>query len=215
MKYNIVDKIQVSNIKKNKHYRELLFFQDYYKKLKLTIDNINLHTLSLISNFLKKKIIKNKKIFVAGNGGSAAIANHLLCDFNKGVKISSKNKIKPRIISLVNSIESITAISNDISYDKIFTFQLQSYYEKGDCLICYSSSGQSKNIIDVINFANKNNINTILFQGFGNLNKKIKPDYYLNLNYRNYGITEDIFQSTIHAISQHIRVKFKSKNEIL
>ncbi len=191
------------------------FINEYFSNIQYALKNIDYKKLLEISNFLEKKIKKNKIIYVAGNGGSAAIANHLLCDFNKGIKISSKNKLKPKIISLVNSMETITAISNDINYDKIFSFQLENYYKKGDCLICFSSSGQSKNIIEVIIFAKKNGIKTILFQGFGNLNKKIMPNYYVNLKYKNYGITEDIFQSIMHAISQSIRSKFESKNKIL
>lgn len=191
------------------------YINEYFRNIQHVLKNVDYKKILKISNFLEKKIKKNKTIYVAGNGGSAAIANHLLCDFNKGVKISSKNKLKPKIISLVNSIETITAISNDMYYDKIFSFQLENYYKKGDCLICFSSSGQSKNIIDVIIFAKKNGIKTILFQGFGNLNRKIMPDYYLNLKYKNYGITEDIFQSIMHAISQCIRSKFESKNKIL
>lgn len=191
------------------------FINEYFSNIQYALKNIDYKKLLEISNFLEKKIKKNKIIYVAGNGGSAAIANHLLCDFNKGIKISSKNKLKPKIISLANSMETVTAISNDINYDKIFSFQLENYYKKGDCLICFSSSGQSKNIIEVIIFAKKNGIKTILFQGFGNLNKKIMPDYYVNLKYKNYGITEDIFQSIMHAISQSIRSKFESKNKIL
>lgn len=189
-----------------------LFFKNYYKNLRQVINNIDLKQLSLITKIIEKKIIKNKNIFVAGNGGSAAIANHMLCDFNKGIKISSKVKFKPKIISLSNSIEMITAISNDISYNSIFSSQLENYYKKEDCLICFTSSGQSKNIIDVMRFAKKKKITTILFQGFGKLNRKISPDYYLNLKYENYGITEDIFQTLMHVISQYIRSKFVNKS---
>jgi D-sedoheptulose 7-phosphate isomerase len=191
------------------------FIKNYFNTIKKIADNIDMKKLNFVINFLSKKIKKKNNIFVAGNGGSAAVANHLLCDFNKGIKISSRGRMIPKIISLSNSIEIITAISNDISYDKIFTFQLENYYKKGDCLICFSSSGQSKNIIDVINFASKKKIQTILFQGFGKLNKKIRPDYYINLNYKNYGVTEDIFQSLMHIISQNIRSNYIKKKEIL
>jgi len=197
-------------IKINKN--KILFFENYYKNLKLVINNIDLKKLLLITNFLEKKIINNNNIFVAGNGGTAALANHMLCDFNKGIKISSKKKLKPKIISLAGPIEIITAISNDINYNEIFSSQLENYYKKGDCLICFSSSGQSKNIIQVIKFAKKNKITAILFQGFGKLNKTISPDYYINLKYKNYGITEDIFQTIMHSVSQYIRSNFVSKN---
>lgn len=191
------------------------FFREYIKNLNYTFNSLNIEKIDSIYKVLKKTILNKKQIFVAGNGGSASVANHFLCDFNKGIKKSSNNKLIPKVISLSNSIETITAISNDINYDKIFSFQLENYYQKGDCLICFSSSGQSKNIIDAIIFAKKRGIKTILFQGFGNLHKKIMPDYYINLKYKNYGITEDIFQSIMHAISQFIRYEFESKNTIL
>jgi D-sedoheptulose 7-phosphate isomerase len=191
------------------------FFREYIKNLNYAFNSLNIEKIDSIYKVLKKTILNKKQIFVAGNGGSASVANHFLCDFNKGIKKSSNNKLIPKVISLSNSIETITAISNDINYDKIFSFQLENYYQKGDCLICFSSSGQSKNIIDVIIFAKKRGIKTILFQGFGGLHKKIMPDYYINLKYKNYGITEDIFQSIMHAISQFIRYEFESKNAIL
>ena len=139
----------------NKNSNKILFFKNYYENLKLVMNNINLKKLLIITNFLEKKIINNNNIFVAGNGGSAAIANHMLCDFNKGIKISSKKKLKPKIISLVSSIEIMTAVANDINYNEIFSNQLENYYKKGDCLICFSSSGQSENIIQVMKFAKK------------------------------------------------------------
>ena len=195
--------------------KDKLFLSNYFIKVVKVIQDININKINKINKVLLNSINKKKNIFVAGNGGSASIANHLLCDFNKGIKISSINKLKPRVLSLVNSIETISAISNDIGYDKIFRSQLENYCKRGDILICFSSSGQSKNIIQVINFAKKEGVKTILFQGFGKLHKKIKPDHYINLKYKNYGITEDVFQSIMHAISQNIRSKFQSKDKIL
>lgn len=192
----------------NNHNKKILLsFKSYLSSLKATINNLDIYKLLSISNFLKERIKFKNNIYVAGNGGSAAIANHFLCDFNKGIKINNNFRIKPRVISLSNSLEIITAISNDINFKNIFSFQLENLYKKNDCLICFSSSGQSKNIIDVMQFAQTNKIKTIFFQGFGNLNKKIKPDFYLNLNCYNYGITEDIFSSIMHIISQNIRLK--------
>ena len=195
--------------------KDKIFLSNYFTNVIKVIQDININKLNKITEVLLNSIKKKKNIFVAGNGGSASIANHLLCDFNKGIKISSKNKLKPRVLSLANSIETISAISNDIAYDKIFCFQLENYCKRGDILICFSSSGQSKNIIQVINFAKKKEVKTILFQGFGKLHKRIKPDHYINLKYKNYGITEDVFQSIMHAISQNIRSKFQSKDKIL
>ena len=85
------------------------------------------------------------------------MSNHFLCDFNKGIKLSSGKKLKPKVISLTNSIELITAISNDINYNKIFSFQLENYYKTGDVVFAVSCSGTSKNIIDLLKFAKSKN----------------------------------------------------------
>ena len=70
----------------------------YLEHIKYGIDKLDISKLKIIENLLFEKIKKNKKIFVCGNGGSASIANHFLCDFNKGIKLSSNKKLKPKII---------------------------------------------------------------------------------------------------------------------
>ena len=201
--------------KKNKRQDGKKFIKKYYLNFIKCIKNIDEKLLLQITNLISDKIKKKSQIFVAGNGGSGSVANHFLCDFNKGVMLSSKYKLKPKIISLSNSIEMITAISNDISYDEIFTLQLKNYVRKGDCIICFSCSGKSKNILNLIKYANQNKIDVILFQGFGSKAKNIKTKFYINLKHENYGITEDIFSSTMHVMSQYIRAQYTAKNQIL
>jgi len=200
---------------KNKSQNGKEFIKKYYLNFIKGIKNIDEKLLLQIANLISNKIKKNSQIFVAGNGGSSSVANHFLCDFNKGVMLSSRYKLKPKIISLSNSIEMITAISNDISYDEIFTLQLKNYVRKGDCIICFSCSGKSKNILNLIKYANQNKIDVILFQGFGSKAKNIKTKFYINLKHENYGITEDIFSSTMHVISQYIRAKYTNRKQIL
>jgi phosphoheptose isomerase len=115
---------------------------------------------------------------------------------------------------LSNSIETITAISNDLNYEDIFSFQIENYARPGDCLLALSCSGTSKNIIKVIKKAKKLKIKTIFITGFAKKKIKSKTITHLNINCLNYGITEDIFASIMHMISQFIRYKF-SKKEIL
>ena len=190
--------------------KENNFYQHYKDLFQKTLDALNLKDLIKVSNMLEKKIMNNKNIFVAGNGGSASVANHFLCDFNKGIKLSSKKLIKPKIISLSNSLELITAISNDLSYDDIFSFQLENFAKKNDLLITFSCSGSSKNIISAIKLAKKMKLNIICISGFGKKNKI--ADLNINLNCKNYGITEDIFSYIMHATSQFIRSRYQNNN---
>ena len=190
--------------------------KSYIYNLEAGIKKLDLIKLQKIENIIFKKIKENKKIFVCGNGGSASIANHFLCDFNKGIKLSSKNKLKPKIVSLSNNIESILAIANDISFNKIFSFQLDNYYTKGDIVILLSCSGSSPNILDVLEYCKKKKIFTISLTGFAKKNIQSKANLNLNFEINNYGISEDLFQIIMHMLSQSIRLKFiKNKKKII
>jgi phosphoheptose isomerase len=200
-------------MKFDKNLKSIEFFKNYTKILSTRLKLINYKKLNNIYKILDQTITNGNQIFTAGNGGSASIANHFLCDFNKGIKNSSNKKLNPRIISLSNSIELITAVANDINYEKVFSFQLENYIKRNDCLIIFSCSGTSKNIVEAIKVAKKHKIKIIFITGF--LKKKINNlNVHLNLDCKNYGMTEDIFSSIMHMISQFIRYRF-SKKEIL
>ncbi|MDB4594779.1 SIS domain-containing protein [Candidatus Pelagibacter sp.] len=190
--------------------------KNYLKYLRSGIDKLDLIKLQKIENIIFKKIIENKKIFVCGNGGSASVANHFLCDFNKGIKLSSKNKLKPKIVSLSDNMETVLAVANDISFNKIFSFQLDNYYSKGDIVISLSCSGSSPNILDILEYCKKRKIFTISITGFAKKNIQKKSNLNLNLDIKNYGVSEDFFQIIMHMLSQSIRLKFiKNKNKTI
>jgi len=195
------------------------FFLEYCEDLNRSLSKISLKKLEKIFKVIELAIKRNKNIFTCGNGGSASVSNHFLCDFNKGIKIDSKKKIKPKVFSLTNSIEMMSAISNDLNYEKVFSFQLENYSNKNDILICFSCSGSSKNILEVVKFAKRKKLKTIGFLGFANIKNEKLFDYSININFKNYGVTEDIFQILMHSISQFIRKKniknFKKSTYIL
>ena len=94
--------------------------------LKKSLDSVDIKKFSMIvelleSTFKKKK--KDKFLYVV-NGGSAAIANHYICDYLKLLRYNTK--FKPKIISLVDNIETLTAISNDLDYSEVFKHQAES-----------------------------------------------------------------------------------------
>jgi len=188
------------------------FSKDYISILSHTLHKIDFNSLSKIVNLIEKKIKNKKTLYVCGNGGSAAISNHFVCDYLKYMK--TDNNLLPKIFSLSSSNELITAISNDISYDKIFSYQLKVLASSGDILLVISSSGNSKNLIEVIRAAKKMNIKTISFTGFdGGIIKKIS-DYNLHFNYENYGISEDLHHISMHLVCQYIRMKYTRKDAI-
>ncbi len=179
-----------------------------------TSKRIDLKIIKEISDIVFKTIKKKKFIYIMGNGGSAAVANHMLCDFNKNIKLSTKKKMMPKMISLTNSNEIITAIGNDIKYNKIFVSQIENYLNKSDTIILLSCSGTSKNILEVLKFSKNKQVNTILLTGFCS-KKNVNASIHLNLDCKNYGVSEDLFSSILHMISQQIRINYSKKKEIL
>lgn len=194
---------------KKKYKKISNFYNDYILALNNSLSHIDMKQLDKITNQLVSTIKKRKNIFVCGNGGSAAIANHLLADYAKYIKTNYKLKIK--VISLSSNIEIITAISNDINYDNIFSYQLNNYAKRGDVLISISSSGNSKNIIEAIKKAKKLGVKSISFLGFDGGKAKKISDYNLSIPLKNYGISEDSAHIFMHAICQFIKQKISSK----
>ena len=177
------------------------FVEDYIELLSKSILSTNVNNLEKSCKEILRRIKNKKTIYVCGNGGSAAIANHYVVDFLKFFK--DKTNLKPKILSLSNNIETITAISNDINYKNVFSYQLDNYYNKGDLLILVSSSGNSKNIIELVKFAKKNKIQTIGFSGFNGGYLKKNCNISLHINVENYGISEDA-----HHILMHIQLQY-------
>lgn len=142
-------------------------------------------------------------VFSCGNGGSAAIANHLQCDHMKGVRTATD--LAPRVVSLSANIELLTAIANDIGYEDVFTYQLQSQSRPGDVLIAVSSSGRSPNIVRALTWAREHGLRTIALTGFDGGDARAVAEVTIHVDGANYGIIEDLHQAIMHALAQYIR----------
>jgi D-sedoheptulose 7-phosphate isomerase len=152
---------------------------------------------------LHDAVTRNATIFTCGNGGSAAIANHMVCDHTKGTRADTE--ILPRVHSLVANIEINTAIANDLAYDQVFSYQLHSYASPGDVLVAISSSGNSPNIVNAIQWAKEHRVTSIAMTGFAGGKAKDMADIALYVAAHNYGVVEDVHQSLMHALAQFMR----------
>ena len=144
-----------------------------------------------------------RTVYVCGNGGSAAISGHLLCDVLKGVQTDTA--LRPRVVSLAAPLELITAIANDIAYDEIFAYQLRTMAAPGDLLITISASGDSENIVRALEWAGANGLAAIAMTGFSGGRSAGLADVNLHVAAENYGVVEDVHQSLMHCLSQYLR----------
>ena len=186
-------------------------FNDFHKYVKTTAsisEFINYENLEVLYDNLYKSFFNNSRIFLAGNGGSAAIANHAATDLNK-LKIED-NYLSA--ISLNTNVSSLLAIGNDEGFRNIFVEQLKNYKpQKDDILIAISSSGNSENIIDLIKSFNKEKIKNFSLLGFDGGKALGLSDYpiLIKSEKKYYGPVEDlhmmIFHYFTHVIKNDIR----------
>ena len=176
------------------------YYLDYFQDLKNTLEKINLDSFNEINELLFNALQKGKQIFTMGNGGSGATASHLVCDLNKGVNSSQREKFKA--ISLVDNLPTLLAYANDVSYSDVFCEQLRNFMQQEDVVIGFSGSGNSENVIKAIEFANDYGGITIGFSGFdgGKLSKISQFPLIVPIN--DMQKCEDIHLILCHLIMQ-------------
>ena len=175
----------------------------YAEQVSRALSSIDTDAMNRAAQILHAAVVNDRLIFSCGNGGSAAIANHLVCDCGKGMR--SDTDLKPRVFSLSCNMSVVTAIGNDLSFDEIFSFQLQGVARPGDVLITISSSGDSENIIRAIAWARDNGVPVIAMSGFSGGRSRDLADVSLHISADNYGIVEDTHQSLTHILAQYVR----------
>ena len=148
-----------------------------------------------------------RKIFVMGNGGSAATASHWVCDINKGCSMNhnnNNNSKRFKMMCLNDNIATMLAYANDNSYDDIFIEQLRNYFSPGDVVIGISGSGNSNNVLKAIKYANDNGGITIGLCGFngGKLHSIVHIPILANIH--DMQKVEDVHTIITHMAMQRV-----------
>ncbi len=138
--------------------------EKYFKRHSEIIKKINFLEIQKATEIIYTKVKDSKNIFTMGNGGSAHNASHYITDWNKMSYYHQGIKVKAQCLN--DNTGLITALANDHSYEDIFTGQLKVLMNDGDLVIVVSGSGNSKNIINALKYANENNADTLAFLGY-------------------------------------------------
>ena len=188
------------------------YFTAYTAELARAAGAMDVSSLDRAAALLRTAVRAQKMIYSCGNGGSCAISNHLLCDFAKGIQTDTE--FRPHIASLSANTELITAIANDMKYEEVFAYQLNTLASPGDVLITISSSGDSPNIVRAIEVAQKHKMQTIALTGFSGGRSAQMAEVNVHVPSDNYGVIEDLHQSVMHALSQALRMEGMSDARI-
>jgi D-sedoheptulose 7-phosphate isomerase len=187
------------------------YFEQYTVPLKKALDAFDPGEFEKIIAVLAEAYKQDRQVFIAGNGGSAASANHFVCDFGKNAVPFASGKRRFRIISVSDNIEKITAIGNDISFDEIFSFQLGNLMNEGDVLVVISASGNSPNVVKACEFAKTKNAKIIVLAGFDGGKIKSFASAAMVASLKSYEQIEDIHLIILHMIVYY----FKNHPEVL
>lgn len=178
------------------------YVDEYSKTLWTAMKEVDHGQLEIASRLIKNSRAYGLRIFVCGNGGSAAIADHLDCDFVKGTSFADRSNLE--VVSLVSNQALFTAIANDIGYNEVFSKQLEyANVKEGELLILISSSGNSPNILKACEWANQHKMITIGLTGFSGGDLYQKAKVRLHVPFHNYGVVEDCHQALMHCLAQY------------
>jgi D-sedoheptulose 7-phosphate isomerase len=175
----------------------------YYSNQQLSQPEIFFHEI----NGILKKLRKSKnKIYFFGNGASAAFANHMALDFSKNGKIIARS---------LSDSALLTALSNDYSYEKAMLEYLKiEGVTKDDLVITISSSGNSQNIVSVLDYCKERKINSLSLSGLKQDNKSIElANYSIYVPMKTYGMVECIHQIFLHLILDELMDIFEWNRE--
>jgi len=147
--------------------------QSYLNEIGQMVKDLPQAEIARTIDILTQARIDGKRIFVMGNGGSAAMASHFACDLGKGTVREGKARFK--IISLNDNVPLLTAYANDFGYETVFAEPLASLAEPGDVAIAISSSGNSPNVLRAMDVAREHGLTTIGITAFegGKLIEKV------------------------------------------
>ena len=185
----------------------------YFIELEQMVQAISLHHLQQVLQMLEETYYRGHRIFIMGNGGSAATASHFALDLAKNTIMPGAPRLKA--ISLTDHVPLITAWSNDTAYEHIFAEQLANMIEPGDLVIGISTSGNSPNVINAIQLAKACKASTVGLLGAKGGKIKEMVDAYVLAPGQNIEQEEDAHLILAHVITRHMRDVIRSKSQLL
>lgn len=174
--------------------------QDYIATLQQTIDQLPKKLIEDVIVVLQRARTRGSQVFIMGNGGSASTATHFVCDLAKNTRHEGLPHF--RAIGLTDNMALFSAYANDEGYENVFSNQLANLIKPNDVVIGISASGNSKNVLNAMEEAQKHSVTTIGFTGFngGCLGQMVNINIHVKSN-----IIEHV--EDIHLMLEHMIVK--------
>lgn len=183
------------------------YARDYFTRMAEIMRSVDVEQMERAIDIVEKTYQDGGTVFLIGNGGSSATCSHFVNDVVAGAWVEGQPPF--RAISLTDNVESLTAISNDVGYEEIFAYQLQTMMRPGDTIIALSVSGNSENIIRGVRFARSGGGRVIGWTGFegGRLKDLCDVCVHAPTTPDEYGPVEDLFSILEHVMTGYLAMK--------
>lgn len=124
------------------------YFEEYRQLLNQSLSQLDMVVVETAAQWLREARDQGRQVFVCGNGGSAYTASHFATDLVKGASYGRKQRF--RVLTLTDSLGTITAYANDVSFEVVFEEQLKNFAREGDLVVAISGSGNSANVLRAV-----------------------------------------------------------------
>jgi len=175
----------------------------YRQDLIKTLEQMDTAAVDRIIAVLTAARNEGRQIFVCGNGGSAASASHFTCDMVKGASFQKDPARRFKIMALTDMMPTMTAYSNDVSYDAVFVEPLKNFAKSGDVVLAISGSGNSPNVLRAVEYANSIGCQTIAMTGRDGGKLAALAQVNLHVAVPHMGRIEDAHMIACHMIAYH------------
>jgi D-sedoheptulose 7-phosphate isomerase len=185
--------------------------RDYWDEVASVAAAIDLESLEHAALMLLACQARGRVVFVVGNGGSAATASHFACDLSKGTRRDGPPTF--HVVSLTDNVPLLTAWANDSGYDRVFSEQIHALACPGDILVVISASGNSPNVLAVIETARSCGMSVIGLTGRSGGHLANLVDVLMHVPSDRIEVVEDAHLVAAHSLCVAVRERLTACEE--
>jgi D-sedoheptulose 7-phosphate isomerase len=154
---------------------------------------------------------RDRFVFILGNGGSGTTASHMCEDLGKSTlpepALRDESRKRLKVLSLTDNVGWIMAVGNDLAYDQIFVQQLMNFGGAGDLVIAISGSGNSPNVLNAVDWANRHGLITFGLTGYDGGRLRAMQQDGLHVDLADMGMVESVHLCLFHWVLNDVHAR--------
>jgi len=175
--------------------------REFLGRIHGALDELDVAKIESAARLIRDAWRDDRRVFVLGNGGSAATASHFVCDLHG----ATRGERRMGAFCLTDDAPLLSAVANDLGYEHVFSEQIAANVRKGDVVVVLSASGDSENVVRAVGAARTAGARTIGVLGFGGGRSLGLVDLAIVSSSKHYGIVESVHSAVTHLLASLVR----------